>query len=180
MTDKRAGQRNPKNEKSCSPDEIGVLTVEHGEKKFLVCADDPWCRSGIILQEDGFYTISASGKWTDKKYDTTPDGLKEFPSILNIIIRFFKFKRRCPKCNWFELIGAIDEDEGSYFSIGIDRWAKTPYYAKKTGELRCFANDLWSQYHNNLGAVQVTIKRVNHKDDQERENWLKENETIVC
>ncbi len=180
MTDKRAGQRNPKNEKRCSLDEVGVLKEGHDKKTFFVCADDPWCRSGIILEEDGFYTISASGEWTDQKYPATPDGFKEFPSFFNFILSLFKYKRRCPECNWFELIGAIDEDEGSYFAIGTNRWAKTPYHAKKTGELRCFANDLWSKYNNNLGAVQVTIKRVNPKDDQERKKWLKENENIVC
>jgi hypothetical protein len=55
------------------------------------------------------------------------------------------------------LTGAIDADPGTAFRIGA---ALNSYRPDRSGELTCFANDVWLAYGNNSGSVQLTVWRT--------------------
>jgi hypothetical protein len=60
------------------------------------------------------------------------------------------------EARWFELIGAIDNDTGTYFRIGTGR----DFTPDRAGRLYCFANDLMGMYWNNFGGVWINVERL--------------------
>ncbi len=72
-------------------------------------------------------------------------------------VKIFEDLSRYPEADWFELIGAYDNDESAhFFRIGIE----TTLTAEQDGELYLFANDLQSRYGNNDGLIRTFIERV--------------------
>jgi hypothetical protein len=108
-----------------------------------------WNRTGILLQANHTYTITASGRWVDFFIPHGPDG---DPSPF-AYMRSFESKRRLPTHNWFVLSGAIDCDPATAFPIG----SHCKYTPTQSGELTCFANDVPGFYWNNWWHVTLTL-----------------------
>jgi hypothetical protein len=64
--------------------------------------------------------------------------------------------RRMQHQNWFELIGAVNSQIATAFSIG----SACDYTANVSGELTCFANDVEAFYWNNYGEVVLVVMRT--------------------
>jgi hypothetical protein len=74
----------------------------------------------------------------------------------NTMMRKRENERRLPDANWFALVGAYGSDAGDPFLIGKENSVQ----ATQTAELVMFANDMVSMYWNNLGYIDVVIRRV--------------------
>jgi hypothetical protein len=116
-------------------------------------ASEHWNHTGLRLPLGETYAMSATGTWSDRELEYGPDG---GPSR-NFFQRLFEWARRRPKKPWFVLTGAVDADERTIFRIGS---LLGMYRAGKTGELTCFANDVWVAYGNNSGFVDLTVRRI--------------------
>ncbi len=100
----------------------------------------------IDTWDDDNITCNASG-WTSE----------QLSFIKESAVKIFEDNRRYPEADWFELIGAYDNDESAhFFRIGIE----TTLTAEQDGELYLFANDLQSRYGNNDGLIRTFIERV--------------------
>lgn len=117
--------------------------------------------SGIELQEGHQYEFKVNGDqiWKDGGIECGPDGWQseQLPWYKEEIVEVLEKRRRHLKANWFEIIGALgDEDDVLLRILSEDRI----YTALKTAELYYFANDLDSKYGNNSGSIQVTVRRL--------------------
>lgn len=97
--------------------------------------------------------------WTDDNITCNADGWRseELGFMKETVVKLFEDNRRFPEANWFELIGAYDNEEDSRF-IRIGQ--QTDFTAEEDGELYLFANDLKSKYDNNDGLIRVFIERT--------------------
>lgn len=116
-----------------------------------------WNDTGIRLVsgEEYRFTVPTDAahlpqQWTDWTIVTTADGFSRWYLIP------LEWMRRAPKDNWFALMGAFDRRRDTIFLIGTTRTLRAP----RTGELTCFANDVWLAYGNNHGSVVLTVTRV--------------------
>lgn len=139
-----------------------ILQVGQTEK-FTVRSKEQYSWSGYRMVEDGYYTFSVDPKdtWKDASLECDANGWKteELPWYKEEFVELFEGRRRCPKANWFELIGSLGNDDDHYFRIGLGGRGYT-FQAPEDGELYAFANDLRSKYGNNTGEVVVTVTRV--------------------
>ncbi len=120
----------------------------------------------VYLEEGATYVFSVNDddQWTDGEIVCGPSGWKteeqDFNFIKEEIIERFEDNRRFPKADWFELIGAIGDEDDHLFRLGK---AAEPggheYTAQRSGDLWLFANDLKLKYENNEGDLLVTIRR---------------------
>ena len=104
--------------------------------------------------------IDASERWKDGDLEECgPDGWKseQLPWYKEKIVEAFESRRRCPKADWFELIGSLGDEDDQLLRVVSDD--KT-FTAASDAELWFFANDLNSKYGNNSGSIEVTVKRV--------------------
>jgi hypothetical protein len=109
-------------------------------------ADAHWTRLCDVRQGTS-YNFIASGTWLDWRIETDANGyerpwLKPFTAL-----------RRVPEAPWFALVGVIDKDKSTAFIIGREH---LNWIAPRSGELSCFANDIFGMYWNNRGAADVT------------------------
>lgn len=113
-----------------------------------------WVPTSIALNSGSTYRLSAIGAWTDKlsKYTCGPEGYESDSWIL----RWSECLRSSRRSRWFALIGAIGADSHTQFLIG-DQLDLSP---SASGELTCFANDVWFMRSNNYGSVQLKVTRV--------------------
>ena len=111
-----------------------------------------WNRTGIRLQRDRKYLITAQGTWWDKQYRHGPAGGESPNGTLKMFERF----RRVPDANWFELICALDSQKSKTYRVGCRRELVAPV----DGELICYANDVWLFYCNNSGTIEMTVKQL--------------------
>ena len=109
-----------------------------------------WNDTHVTLEKDAQYALSATGEWIDWKTRCGPAG---YPSP-NFLLS--ERARRAPSEPWFALIGALDHDRSTQFTIGTS----CGYQPTRTAELTCFANDLSLAYCNNKGEVTLTIHRI--------------------
>ena len=145
------------------PTALGKQLAIGDRLRFTVRAPELHSWSGARLVKGGYYafTIGPRQTWLDNDIECGPEGWhsEDLPRTRESVVRFFEGRRRCPQANWFELIGAIDEDDATLFRIGRGGRDAT-YRAAKSGELFAFANDLPGFYGNNRGAIEVQVKRV--------------------
>ena len=142
----------------------GAKRLQIGEAlSFRVVASTQNNASSILLEAGAHYEfcVARNDTWFDAKICCGADGwtADDARPLARPLIRAAEPKRRCPCANWFELIGSVGCNESEFFRIGCRGrgWTFTP---RRTGKLFAFANDLASRYHNNRGAITVTVRRV--------------------
>ena len=135
-----------------------------GEREdFVVDAKELYSWSGIRMEAGAHYAfvIPEGQIWEDGGMECGPAGwqTEELNWLKEAVVENFEGRRRCPKANWFELIGAAGNDEDELFRIGAGGEEAT-YLALDDDELFAFANDLRSFYGNNEGSMKVTVIRM--------------------
>jgi hypothetical protein len=103
-------------------------------------------RTGIELEAGVTYDCVATGSWKDASIVHDANG-KDVPKL-----RWWIVLRRVRNADWFRLIGVVDGENhllGTHATI-------TP---SKSGELVCYANDVWFMYWNNTGSIELTVTR---------------------
>jgi hypothetical protein len=65
--------------------------------------------------------------------------------------------RRFPEAKWFSLIGSIEKKKNTFFDIGRLIEENGIFTATTSGNLECFANDVWFMYWNNKGAIELEV-----------------------
>ena len=104
-----------------------------------------------MVEANKLYDFDCSGQiWTDWFIDSSADGY-ETPLRMKPFERF----RRMPEENFFSLICCVGQDE-TYESCQLIG-EKNQVAFEKSGQLSCFANDLWLFYWNNIGSLEVTM-----------------------
>ncbi|HYQ73306.1 MAG TPA: hypothetical protein VET88_15455, partial [Gammaproteobacteria bacterium] len=116
--------------------------------------------SGVKLTNGATYSFSVppGQQWLDGDIECGPEGWtsEQLPWGKEHIVKMFEDRRRVKEANWFELIGALGDEDDMLFRIGK---GDTPYTAIDGSELYLFANDLKTRYDNNEGWLDVTITR---------------------
>jgi hypothetical protein len=123
--------------------------------EITVMACERWFHTGFPVVEGDHYRIKVpSGQiWTDWWVESGPAG--HATPFQNPLRRFLRFPpSRDPRADFFTLIGTIGESLEHAFVIGAE---PCDFQAPVSGELVCFANDLWLMYWNNRGSVRFTI-----------------------
>jgi hypothetical protein len=123
------------------------------EKPVTVYARKRYNRTGIQLMAGRRYSMTASGEWFDREFPYGPDG----GPAGNFFQKIFEWARRRRTEPWFVLTGTIDEDNATAFRIGSELEG---YKATKSGELTCYANDVWLAYGNNSGSVSMSVRQI--------------------
>ncbi len=120
----------------------------HGQ--CVVDARRRWNRTGIHLEAGKRYDFEAAPgeTWHDAAIACGPEGYESGR------LRRFERWRRIPYANWFVLIGALDGDTATAFPIGS---GKENYIPLRSGELCCFAKDVWFMSWNNRGRIGLTV-----------------------
>lgn len=113
----------------------------------------------VQLERGATYRIEvpADQLWLDGKIECGPEGWtsEQLPWFREKLVKAFENKRRKADANWFELIGALDDEDNELFRIGKG----TDFKAPRDAELWLFANDLKARYGNNDGSLKVVITR---------------------
>jgi hypothetical protein len=152
-----------------------------------VGADEPWVETGLYLLP-GRYELTVSGTWRDHGAASPGTGASPWPvlswpsyavgTVLDGVRRAVERvtgnprsdivgSRRVPEAAWLELVAAVADDvvdldgtvrEGTTVPIGTSgtRELATP----RGGYLYAFANDAWTGYGTNAGAVSLRVVRV--------------------
>ncbi len=115
-----------------------------------ICARTRWNRTGIRLDSTRQYRMAATGDWFDRKLSYGPEGGPAKSSFQ----RPFAWLRRRRHDPWFVLVGAVDARNATAFIIGRQLAAFSP---SSSGELTCYANDVWLAYGNNSGSVTLKV-----------------------
>lgn len=127
---------------------------------FPVRSADPYNWSGIRLERGGEYRIEVLGnqRWVDGDISCGPEGWTsdQLPWYSEPLVRHLERERRHPDAHWFELIGALADDDRDLIRIGAARTIVAP----RDADLHAFANDLATKYGNNHGSLTVTVTRT--------------------
>ena len=104
------------------------------------------------------FDVPDNQKWQDSTISCGADGWtsEQLPWYKEGVIKHFENERRLPVANWFELVGALDDEETDLFRIS----AGCEFTAPREADLFTFANDLKTHYGNNSGALRVVAKRL--------------------
>lgn len=142
-------------------------TLKVGESaEFRVDAPDLYSWSGVRLVAGGQYVFSIPGGqiWCDATIKCGPDGWtpegEDMGFFKSGIMKLAEIFKRHSEANWFEVIGAVEENDDHLFRIGDGSKAQKPFVSPIDGGLYAFANDAKSKYDNNKGTMKVTVKRV--------------------
>jgi hypothetical protein len=111
-------------------------------------ADKWWTDTGIDVEPGDTLRFEASGTWWDAGHEAGPDGV-DIARIRNL-----RFLRRVRDADWAALIGVVGRF-GRGFRIGAGTTARIA----SRGRLGLYFNDVFGFYHNNKGAVTVSIYR---------------------
>ncbi len=131
-----------------------------------VYANQKFNRSYIQCNRGEEYTFSVdmNQTWFDSGIACGPDGWdrasQDFPWYQDIPIKFMEDERRCPEANWFEITGIIGRKDQKPFRVLHHLESMSPLSIDRPGEMFLFANDLEDRYSNNLGFIQVLVKRI--------------------
>lgn len=126
--------------------EIGGFSVAE------IHAREKWNATGIPLVAGHRYHFVSEGEWLDWTIACDADGYES----ANLIQRIAEPLRRVRTERWFVLMGALTRYDAAAFRIGKETIA-TP---NASGELFCFANDVWFAYCNNHGALRLRVTRI--------------------
>ncbi|GAA4914917.1 putative alpha/beta hydrolase family protein DUF2235 [Actinomycetospora succinea] len=152
-----------------------------------VAADEPWVETGLYLAP-GRYALAVSGRWRDHGAASPGTGASPWPVLswpayavgtaLDGVRRLVERvtgnprsdivgSRRVPEAAWLELVAAVADDvvdldgtvrEGTTVPIGPT--GRRELTAPRGGYLYAFANDAWTGYGSNAGAVTLEVVRV--------------------
>ena len=119
--------------------------------------------SGVALEEGATYRFSVDeyDTWSDGSIKCGPGGWEseDLSWFKEKIVERMEKHRRVPEANWFELIGAIGDEDDKTFRLNEAAGGQEDV-AENSGDLYFFANDLKSKYDNNDGDLWVTIERL--------------------
>ncbi len=142
------------------PTAVGKQLAIGEAATFPVRAADRYNWSGLRLEKGATYRFDVpdNQKWQDATISCGADGWtsEQLPWYKEGVIKHFENERRLPVANWFELVGALDDEETDLFRIG----AGCEFTAPREADLFTFANDLKTHYGNNSGALRVVAKRL--------------------
>lgn len=134
-------------------------------RSFTVYANQKFSDSRVLVKpgEKYRFDIDLEQRWFDGPVKASPRGwLKESEEQLRWYGKLFSHavegQRRHPDAAWFEVIGTVNRDD--HQPIKLIDYLDTPWEVRESGEFFAFPNDLDSKYGNNLGTIQVSIKRV--------------------
>ena len=156
-----------------------------------IYARDKWNFTGLYLEENATYKLTASGQWVDWFIKCGPAGLENkgftlakigyaIGSAIGALQTFFRkatknkaatflLAKREPDMPWFSLVGVVangggvdeDGDPVPHQLFLIGEECTISIKAGKSGYFYCFANDAWGLYFNNKGHVALTVERLN-------------------
>lgn len=162
-----------------------VLAVDEAAD-VAVDAAQPWVETGLYLVP-GRYALAVSGSWRDHGAAAPGTGASAWPVLswpsyavgtaLDGVRRLVERvtgnprsdvvgSRRVPEARWLELVAAIADDvvdldgtvhEGTTAPIGPT--GERDLATTRGGYLYAFANDAWSGYGSNRGAVTLRVTR---------------------
>lgn len=142
------------------PTAVGKRLGVDESATFPVRAADKYNWAGLRLQGGATYRFDVPDKqkWQDATISCGADGWtsKQLPWYKDGVIKHLEDERRLPAANWFELVGALDDEETDLFRIGTG----CEFTAPREADLFTFANDLKSRYGNNTGELRVVVKRL--------------------
>lgn len=118
--------------------------------KVNVKAKCKWNNTTLEIAEGERYEFTAIGKWVDFIIKSDADG------YANFYMRLFDSKKRVKRFAWFALIGSLNKNEKKHYLIGKENVISFD----ENGVLYCFANDAKWFYWNNIGHVDLHIKRI--------------------
>lgn len=104
------------------------------------------------------FHVSDGETWKDKEIVCGPGGWtsEDLPWLEKAVVQRLEGRRRVPQARWFQLCGAIDDEEDHLFPVETE----TDVTIDHAGDLYLFANDLRSLYGNNSGSLTVTVTRT--------------------
>jgi hypothetical protein len=106
-----------------------------------------WNKTGFQVTAGKTYQFHTSGTWCDAGNKCDAKGYEK-PSLARWV-----WLRRVRGAPWFALIGTVEgRDE-----FVID---EKPWTAARSGELWCYANDVWFMYWNNRGSVTLEMEEL--------------------
>ena len=118
-----------------------------------------WSRVSLAKGHQYKIWTNETDTWQDADITCNASGWEssQLSFLKETVVELFEKKRRHPEANWFELVGAYNNDnDAELFRVGVN----TQFTATKNGELHFFANDLKSRYENNSGLIRVFIERL--------------------
>ena len=118
-----------------------------------------WSRVNVLAGQTYKVWTNKLDTWDDSGITCNASGWEseELGFLKESVVELFEKKRRCSQANWFELIGACDDDEDAdFFRLG----QSSQFTVEHSGQLYFFANDLNSKYNNNKGLIRVFIERI--------------------
>lgn len=160
---KRDDRRTVGDDDETHPSAVPKTLAVSESHQFTVFAKLKYNWSGVRLVRGGVYEfrIKDTESWSDAEIKCGPEGWTsdELPWFKELVVERFEGARRRPDANWFELVGALGDEDDVLFRIGKGG-ADNRYTAERDGDLYTFANDLKSRYGNNSGSLEVTVTRV--------------------
>jgi hypothetical protein len=154
-----------------------------------VYAREPWNATGLWLDKDHEYELSASGRWLDKNVSCGPGGTRDgdfqwgeiahlASSVLGQAEGLLQWStdnekidlrgtRRHEDYPWFCLVGSIANDINPDVSGTPLRHEHfkigesiASFSPAKSGYFYAYANDAWHFYSNNRGSLRLTVTRI--------------------
>jgi hypothetical protein len=130
-----------------------MTSLQCGEsREATIDARKLWNETCIRLEGGSRYSLAVLGEqyWFDASTRTDAGGYESSR------LAPFRRMRRIPGAAWFSLIGTIDRDLSVSCVIGKG----IEWIAPTSGELVCFANDVWFMYWNNRGSLRLVVERL--------------------
>ncbi|MCG8642471.1 MAG: DUF2235 domain-containing protein [Desulfobacterales bacterium] len=134
--------------------------------EIIVYANTKMNRSYVYANKNETYgfSVDMAQTWFDSGITCGPGGWdrqsEDFPWYREFPIKWMEDERRCPKADWFEVVGVIGKrDQTPFRVLSYTRSGKYLKSGTQTGELFFFANDLEDRYANNLGFIKITVTR---------------------
>lgn len=165
VSENRDPQRDPRRavlDGDATHDSAEPTKLAPGEKhECTVKSELKYNWSAVSLEAGGTYKIEVAPPdqlWLDGGIECDGNGWdsERLPWLKEKIVERLEKRRRLPEANWFELVGALGDEDDTLFRIGTGG----QYTAPSNADLYLFANDLKSKYGNNKGSLEVRIERV--------------------
>lgn len=136
--------------------------------KVRVYAGRLYNHSGVLLKTDQSYSfqVNDTQRWYDSTIPATVRGWDvddtdvQLGWVKETLIRTKEDNRRIADAKWFELCAAVGESEQELFQVLHYLDDLQPFTPNSDGEFCPFANDLLNRYGNNMGFLDITIKRI--------------------
>lgn len=142
----------------------GKLKKEQ-QRTFIVYANQKFPSSRVLVspEEQYQFIIDQDQRWFDGGVDASPRGwLPESAEKLawykKLFIGAAEEDRRHPEAESLEVLGIVNRNDQQL--VRLTQHLDSPWSPTEAGEFYAFPNDLMSKYGNNLGAIQLAIKRT--------------------